>query len=149
MTWSHLYRLLKFEFAFSCIPFLRFDALASQRRDRAWLIPRFRHFTRPFSKRRAWNLNIADVLSRANPLICNYGRKDFPNLVAYSNTHFMDINPWKSTWDYWKFTQTVKISLVHEWRELSGGRMIMSHGNITEPHEKYRLYCLVTLVPYC
>lgn len=146
--------VVKFEFAFSCILFFRFEVLASQSSDGAWLIPWFRHFIRPLSKRRAWNLNIADMLSQANPFICNYGRKDFPDLFAYSNTHFKDVNPWKSTWDYWKFTLTVKFHLFMnsfltpveraQWRKNDD-----EWWNITEPHAKYKFYCVVILVPYC
>lgn len=33
------------------------------------------------------------MLLQANYFISDYGRKDFPNLFAYSNTYFKDINP--------------------------------------------------------
>lgn len=90
-------QVVNFEFAFSCI----FSILKrwphmherQQTSDRAQLIPWFQCLIRPLSKRRARNLNIANMLLQANYFISDYGRKDFPNLFAYSNTYFKDINP--------------------------------------------------------
>lgn len=118
-------------FVYFISPFLRRPA--SQRRDGAWLIPRLPRFIRPFSQRRARRLNIADMLSRANPFICNYGRKDSPNLVAYSNTHSKHINPFKINLRL--FESSPKRSKFHLFvnGESSWGGKMMSH-EISQKH---------------
>lgn len=90
-------QVVNFEFVFLCI----FSILKhwphmhgrQQTSDRVQLIPWFQCLIRPLSKRRGRNLNIANMLLQANYFISDYGRKDFPNLFAYSNTYFKDINP--------------------------------------------------------